>query len=185
MQNSSNLLLLAISGVSRTVQIWSRQIGSCGPWFFGWVFVAGEVLRAIHYQFSVAATGHFDSVPFVVVSSAGVFWLLCHLLARKASEMKGQLFHSYEPGVSYLQAVLPQGHVPSLCLAGDLAVAASLSGLLWLCSSPVQASFYGWTCLWVVIGHGWIELRQHRRIVAFKDRQIETERWSEHISGKQ
>lgn len=184
LQQTTSLVFVAISSVTKQVKIWSHVPGTCGRWFFGWMYPVGECIAGLYYTLCVTASGEFDAVPYLAVLLLRLVWLAVHQVTGAYYQLQGQQLHSYEPGISILQRYWPRGHVPTITLVADLLVTFSFAGLLSLCDSPVQASFYGWLGLWLIVAHVWIELREARRVAMWRDSQLETERFSERISGR-
>lgn len=178
-----NIALVAMFSVNRQVQVWSHLPGSCGAWYLGWTFLAGSGIAGLYYTFCVAASGTFDAIPFAAVACASWIWAGVHQIASALASVRGEKSHSYEPGIAYLQRFFPEGHVPTVTLVADLLLSMNFSFVFWLCESPIQSSFYGWLCLWLIVAHVWIEFSHARRLTNWQDSQLETERFSEQIGN--
>lgn len=173
------LVLIAIFSVNRSVQIWSRCLGSTGSWFYGWMFFVGLLLQAWYCQLNAHATSRADVISFETIAYVSVFWFAIHGVVRSFHFARGIRFHTYEPGYGVLQGMLPTLSVGSTALASDLTVAVGLSLLCWLIGSPILSGWYASICFWLIVGHLWINMSQSRRLQMWFDSQVESNRWSQ------
>lgn len=184
LNQGAGIAIIAISGVSRSVQLWSRIPGSCGTWYFGWVYLVGLFIQGLHYQLSVLATTRFDRVPLTSTACLAIFWLSVHSIAGSIYRNRGLRFHSYEPGAGILHCWFPAGRSSAIALGSDLVTAVGFSSVLWVLNSPIQSRWYAWMCVWLIVGHMWIQHRDHRRRMTWEDSQFESEHWSEQIQRR-
>ena len=181
MANGSNLALMLMQGVNRSVQIWSRVPGTTGTWFFGLLFFQGMLIQAWYYQVNVVASKAPDSIPISVSFGLSLIWFAYHGVKRNIYRANGMRFHSYDPGIGILYRAFPNWQPATIDIASDLSVAIALSLLMLVAGSPIQSGWYRGMCIWLVVIHLWNHARDFRRLRALEDAQLEAAYWSEQV----
>ncbi len=179
-----DVVLSAVFAVNRTVQIWSRAPGSTGTWFFAIYFVAGSLLQSWYYQVNVEASATSDLISQPVVIGLSLFWFSVHGLVHSWFVLRGQTFHSFDPGVGVLNRLFPKWSESSASLGSDLIVSMLLSTVLFLLRSPILSGWYASLCMWLFVSHYWLVARDSRRRQMWIDSQFEAEHWSEQLKRR-
>ena len=179
-----SLTLIGIFSVNRSVQLWSRSLGSTGGWFFGWVYLVGLAIQGWYYQANVHGSGTEDFVKWEAFVSANIIWFAIHGVVRAFHVSSGIRSHSYDPGVGILQSILPTWSAGSVAIASDLAVAIFLSVSLRLIDSPILSGWYAAMCFWLLVGHVWMRTSRAYRYQGYINTKSEAEQWSNQIKER-
>lgn len=178
-----SLGLTLVFSVNRTVQIWSRVLGSTGTWFYGWMIFVGLAIQAWYYQVNLESQQAADLVSWEAMAWLSVMWYSIHGVVRSIQMARGVRFHSYDPGVGILHRLMSGWSPSAIALTSDLAIAVSFSCGLWLLACPILSGWYAGMLLWLVIGHSWQVARDARRRQIWHDAQVEADHWSQQIGS--
>lgn len=181
MSEANGMLVLTLCCVNRTVQIWSRSLGSTGPWFFTIMFPVGSTIQWWYCAVNEIRFQSSDSFPLWAVGGMGLMWLCAHGVARAFAKQQGVDFHSYEPGSGVLNWAFRNWSPGVANLLSDVTVALFLSILFGITGSPHLSGWYLAMVLWLVVVHGWSWIGERRRYQHWVDAQQEARRWSQRV----
>ena len=179
-----SLALIAIFSVNRSVQLWSRSLGSTGGWFFGWMYFVGLMLQAWYYQANSHFSGSEDFVTWEAFAAVNIIWFSIHGVVRAFHKTRRVPSHSYDPGVGILQSVFPSWSAGTVAVASDLTVAVFLSIVLRMIESPILSGWYAAMSFWLLVGHVWMRTSRAYRYQVYINTKAEAEQWSNQIKER-
>ena len=168
-------LLLSIC---RTVQVFSRQPGTCGPLAY-LVWPVGVFFQICYYTANVDATGSVDWFGLELLLGIQLFWLLCGVpFAIYYRFFRNAEFSFYDSGFGILQLPFQKKDLASINFMSDFAVAGLLSTFFYLVDSPIIGSWYRAMILWVIFAHAWSHASGNFQMMRFRQTQSYATYWA-------
>lgn len=163
------LFLLGIFMICRSVQVFSRVPGTCGP-----LFVLGNILCMIfqfwYCQAAVDAYGQ-DAIGVEWMFGIQVFWAVYGIFRTAVHRFRGYEFEFAEIGIGFLYRWMPNSGAASIGLASDMLVASTLCVVFHLFDSPVLGGWYLTMICCLAIGHSWLHARDKVELQRIKAAQ--------------
>lgn len=173
------IALSLLFGVNRTVQIWSRQPGTTGTWYFGFYYFVGAMFQAWYCELNLYASMRSDQIPPHFIIGMSVVWFAVHGISRACFFLRGVRFHSYDPGIGFLAPLCPPTwRCDNVGLLSDLTTAIGLSLAFRFFASPILSGWFAAMSVWLIVAHAWSHARDERMQIARDDAQIEAQQWS-------
>lgn len=181
-----DLVMLLIFSVTRSVTLYSRMLGSTGPYYF-LIYWIGVLIQAYYCHVNVIASGRMDAMPFSALLLINFAWLMIHIVKGRFNAQNGERLHSFDPGIGVLAAYswTRSWRGWQVNVVSDIVTALNLGGFFFLTGSPVLGSWYVAMIVWILIEHLFLYARDTLQMQRMHNAKIETQHLSDRLKQRQ
>ena len=181
LRNTLGLTLGLMFSVNRTVQIFSRRIGSTGNWYYGVFLLVGVGVQIYYCEVNAQLSETRDTISVLVMIMATIIWNAAHSMGRLIQRVNGQATHSYDSGIGILASWFPTWQPSIVSLVSDLAVATTVGACCYLLGSPILGGWYLSVAIWLIAAECFLSVRDRVRGQRMVDARAEAEYLSRQV----
>lgn len=182
-RNGIGGFLLAGFTVGRTLQVFSRAPGSCGVLLhFAWI--VGIFIQGFYFIGHVETHGRVDASPYELLICIQVMLWVIGLIITLRSDVRSKKIDPRYLGRGVLKANFPKANDVLIGVVSDILQGLLIIGFFNLVGSPVQAGWYKFILVWVLVCHACAYLRgwsYRRRVRSAMKRSAS---WREDVRGR-